>query len=205
MPEEFECDECGKTFDTERGMKVHASQVHPDEDDSSEEETTKEMDTATDLEFEVGPWKLVSGILAILLAVTLVFAVQGMPGATEGVEGETIPKEEARDIAMDFVNEYMMEGAEELEAEEVNEKYGLYEVVIMMEGMMGPEEHSLYITQDGEVFFPEAVDIEEFEQMMEEQEQMMEEMEDEEEGEVVIDPEEEPEDGEEEIVIEPEE
>jgi len=111
---------------------------------------------------------------------------------------------------MDFFNDHMKEQmlgpeAEDLEAEEVNEKYGLYEVVIVMEGMMGPEEHSLYITQDGEVFFPEAVNIEEFEQMMEEQEQMMEEMEDEEEGEVVIDPEEEPEDGEEEIVIEPEE
>ncbi len=200
MSEEFECDECGKTFDTKRGLKVHASQVHKDEDDSSkaksEGKKSTEMDTTTDMEFEVSPWKLVSGILAVLLAVTLVFAVRGMPVETGEAEGEAIPREEAENIAMDFFNDHMKEQmlgpeAEDLEAEEVNEEYGLYEVVVLIEGMMGPQEHSLYITQDGEIFFPEAVDIEEFEQMMEEQEQMIEDMEGDE-------------GGEEEIVIEPE-
>jgi len=201
MSEEFECEVCGRTFDTERGMKVHASQVHKDEKKTDKKKTsggTEDMD----VQFEVSPWKMVSGVLGILLIVSLFFAVQGLSG-TATVENE-IPKEDAAEIAMNFVNEYMLEPEmEELEAEEVNEKYGLYEVVIMTEGMMGPQEHELYITKDGEIFFPESIDIEEFEQMMEEQQQMMEEMEGQEGGEIVVDPEEESED--EEIVIEPEE
>ncbi len=216
MPEEFECEECGKTFDTERGLHVHESQVHKDKDKTKKKTKETEKKSAgkseerpgpKDIEFEVGPWKLVSGILAILLVVALAFLVQGVPMDSDvETDMETISKEEAGDIVMDFVNEYMIEGEmEDLEAEEVNERYGLYEVVVVVEGMMGPQEQQLYITQDGEVFFPEAVDIGEFKEMMEEQEQMMEEMEDEDEGEIVIDPEEEPEDGEEEIVIEPEE
>ncbi len=190
MSEEFECEVCGRTFDTERGMKVHASQVHKDEKKTDKKEVSgdaKDMD----VQFEVSPWKLVSGVLGILLIVSIFFAFQGLPG-TVTAEDE-ISKEEAEDIAMDFFNDHMKEQmlgpeAEDLEAEEVNEKHGLYEVVVIIEGMMGPQEESLYISKNGEYFF-QGIHIEEFEQMVEEQQQMMEEMEDQEEGEIVMDPE----------------
>ncbi|MFB6147635.1 MAG: C2H2-type zinc finger protein, partial [Candidatus Nanohaloarchaea archaeon] len=32
MPEEYECDECGRSFDTERGLSSHQRQAHGDDD-----------------------------------------------------------------------------------------------------------------------------------------------------------------------------
>ncbi|MFP4116301.1 MAG: hypothetical protein ACLFTQ_03840 [Candidatus Aenigmatarchaeota archaeon] len=174
MSEEFECEECGKTFDSERGLKVHAAQVHDGSEEEKEKGTGVE-DKRETTEFEAGPWKLVSGILAVLLVITLAYAAQGGFGAQQ--EGDTIPKEEAADEAMDFVNEYLVqeEGMEDLQAEEVNEKYGLYEVVIEVEGMMGPQEQSLYVTKDGEVLFPEGFNMDERAEEIESMQQAQEE------------------------------
>ncbi len=202
MSEEFECDVCGRSFDTKRGLSVHASQVHKGKKKTKKKETSKGT-KARDVEFEVSPWKLVSGVLGVLLVITLVFVAQGSPMARD-TEEDVIPPEEAADKALEFVNDYMMEpGMEDIEAEEVNERYGLYEIVILMEGMMGPQEHSMFVSQDGEILFPEAIDIEETADEIEAMQQMEEDMDDEE-GEIFIEPGEEPE-GEEEIVIEPEE
>ncbi|MFP4115953.1 MAG: C2H2-type zinc finger protein [Candidatus Aenigmatarchaeota archaeon] len=40
--EEFECEECGKTFSTEQGLGVHVSRAHEEEEEEEEEEETKE-------------------------------------------------------------------------------------------------------------------------------------------------------------------
>ncbi|GEM_PF-658956 len=158
MSEEFECEVCGRTFDTKRGMKVHASQVHKDGG----------SDKFSGIEFDIGLWKIISGILAVVLIITLVFAYGGL--AADEMEGESIPKEEAAEKTLNFLNEFMLqEGMPNLEVEEVNEKYGLYEIVVEVEGMMGPQEHSIYISKDGNVIFPEAVDIDEFEEVAQEQ------------------------------------
>ncbi|MFP4116698.1 MAG: hypothetical protein ACLFTY_01620 [Candidatus Aenigmatarchaeota archaeon] len=174
MSEEFECEECGKTFDNERGLKVHTAQVHDGSEEKKEKDEGVEEKRKT-TEFEVGPWKLVSGILAVLLVVTLAYAAQGGFGTQQ--VGDTVPKEEAADEVMDFVNEYLIqeEGMEDLEAEEVNEKYGLYEVVIEVEGMTGTQEQSLYATKDGEVLFPEGFNMDKRAEEMEAMQQMQEE------------------------------
>lgn len=36
--ENFECEECGKSFDSQRGLSIHKTQVHPEEDDTQESE-----------------------------------------------------------------------------------------------------------------------------------------------------------------------
>lgn len=40
--EEFECDECGKTFSTEQGLEVHRSRAHEEEEEEEEEEKEEE-------------------------------------------------------------------------------------------------------------------------------------------------------------------
>lgn len=42
--ENFECEECGKNFDSQRGLSIHKTQVHPEEDDAQEsEDNAKEV------------------------------------------------------------------------------------------------------------------------------------------------------------------
>ncbi len=40
--EEFECDECGKTFSTEQGLRVHESRAHEDRDEDEGEQIEEE-------------------------------------------------------------------------------------------------------------------------------------------------------------------
>lgn len=49
--ENFECEECGKSFDSQRGLSIHKTQVHPEEDGTQEsEDNTEEVnqDSSTD-------------------------------------------------------------------------------------------------------------------------------------------------------------
>ncbi|MFP4116524.1 MAG: C2H2-type zinc finger protein [Candidatus Aenigmatarchaeota archaeon] len=42
LEEEFECEECGKTFSTEQGLEVHRSRAHEEEEEEVEEEEEEE-------------------------------------------------------------------------------------------------------------------------------------------------------------------
>lgn len=43
MADKVECDKCGKEFETERGMHIHAAQVHADTDEKRDELIVMEM------------------------------------------------------------------------------------------------------------------------------------------------------------------
>lgn len=47
-PETHECEECGKEFDTERGVAIHAGHVHKDEEDEEEEAEDKPKSPETE-------------------------------------------------------------------------------------------------------------------------------------------------------------
>jgi hypothetical protein len=72
--------------------------------------------------------------------------------------GEAVSAEEAKTIAEDFINEFLMMDETSVSAELKGEAYGLYHFTIDI-GAENPVES--FITKDGRLFFPQALDIEE--------------------------------------------
>jgi len=49
--ENFECEECGKSFDSQRGLSIHKTQIHPEEDNTQEsEDHTEEVTQKSSVE-----------------------------------------------------------------------------------------------------------------------------------------------------------
>ncbi|MFP4045847.1 MAG: hypothetical protein ACLFS3_02195 [Candidatus Aenigmatarchaeota archaeon] len=155
MPEEFKCDECGKTFDTKRGLHVHQSQVHKGKSKDKEEKKTEEK---TEIKFDEvklvkNPWKLATGLLAVLLVATMFLAFQG-GAATDS--GETLTKEKAAEKATDFINSEMLsQGTADVISTEENDE--LYEIKLDIQG----QNYTSYMTKDGKLLFPQAVELSE--------------------------------------------
>lgn len=113
MSDGFECDDCGKSFDTKRGLNIHRSQVHPDE----ETETSVEKDTGEAAEEnstgynlslgfrEVVATSFAGGLVLGVLLTALFFTASGLTmtgpqtgsadsitAKVDGVSGSTISK-----------------------------------------------------------------------------------------------------------------
>lgn len=90
MSDGFECSDCGKSFDTKRGLNIHRSQVHPD-DETRQEETENEN---TDYQFSLGLREVVAGsftggLLFGVLLTALFFTASGMTFSPSMDNGET--------------------------------------------------------------------------------------------------------------------
>ena len=98
--------------------------------------------------------KLTSKILPIILVLALVviayisFAKPSMKNVDEN---------EAKTIAEDFINTYLMEPGAKASILDITEEYGLYKLNIDI--VNGTVES--YLTKDGKLFFPQALNIEE--------------------------------------------
>jgi len=73
---------------------------------------------------------------------------------------KNITIEEAKIKAASFINENLMQPGSQVSVKEVTEEAGLYKVVI---NLPNDEEYESYITKDGTVFFPQAMNIAEVE------------------------------------------
>ncbi len=69
-----------------------------------------------------------------------------------------VPIEEAKVIAVDFINETLMPPGQEVSVKEVTEEGDLYKIVV---NMPDGQELKSYITKDASVFFPYSMNIEE--------------------------------------------
>jgi hypothetical protein len=98
--------------------------------------------------------KKTQGFLIAIFA--LLFAVTLSACGTNNVK--EISEEEAKTIAEDFINEYLMMDETQAVATNDGEEYGLYKMSIDI----GYEEAvESYISKDGTLFFPQALNIEE--------------------------------------------
>jgi protein-disulfide isomerase len=83
MPE-HECEECGEEFDSERGLHIHQSQVHKENDDKEEKnEETNENNTAISL--TASQLAGVTFIAGIILGLAIGLFVGGGSGSSPGV------------------------------------------------------------------------------------------------------------------------
>ncbi len=70
-------------------------------------------------------------------------------------EGETLSMEEAENHAMDFITNYLTRPGQNAEFQSIVSEYGLYKVALRLDG----QAIESYMTKDGALFFPNAMNI----------------------------------------------
>ena len=74
--------------------------------------------------------------------------------------GKSISVEEAKEVATNFINTYLMQPGSEAIVKDVVTEYGLYKLSIDVTSDLVES----YLTKDGRLFFPQALDIKEIEE-----------------------------------------
>ena len=121
-------------------------------------------------------WRSVS-IASIVLCVFLVGVI--LTSSSFGSSDATgmMTADSAAQKAMDFIKENMVQPGTEVVVNDVSEENGLYKIKIEVTQAGQSQEVESYMTKNGEIFFPQAVNITQVEEMMSETEQEEEETE----------------------------
>jgi hypothetical protein len=100
-------------------------------------------------------WQIISAILLLLLIISF------FRGSDSGMEG-ALTKEEAGQKIMSFINNNLMAPGTEATLDSIEEEAGIYKMEISAED----QKITSYVTKDGKVFFPQAMDIAEVEKQI---------------------------------------
>ncbi len=110
------------------------------------------------IKIKVNPWTISTLILLVILAIFLAYPqVTGRVVSNNGntATGQKMPANEAANKSIDYVNKYLLAGQGTATLVSVNEVNGLYNVKLSIAG----RQYDSYVTLDGKLFFPSAVDI----------------------------------------------
>ncbi len=111
-------------------------------------------------------WKYTTVILLLLLVASLYSGSVSLPSW-----GSTVEDGDVVDKAVAFINEEMLAGFAVAELVSVEEKNDYYQLDLKVETTTGEEqEFTSYVTKDGELLFPTAVDLTTFEYVVEDEE-----------------------------------
>ena len=110
-------------------------------------------------------WKLSTVVLLILLI--LVIYSKGLPtGLYVGEDNDAVEK------AMSYINENLLLGMATAELKEVSLERGMYKIDLSVTGTTGlTQEFTSYVTKDGQLLFPSAIELADFESTLEETEE----------------------------------
>ena len=126
-------------------------EVHRDaHKEHSEHKSHKESHPVKGKKLKFDMWKVATGVLALILVVTLISSFTSGP--------DTISKEEAGVNMVQFVNTNLLQGQAVAKLESVTEEGGLYNVKLTISG----QEVDSYVTKDGEIFFPQGIKVNEY-------------------------------------------
>jgi hypothetical protein len=112
-------------------------------------------------------WKYATGVLAVLFVAALVLYLtvpktpveQGTPcpilNNTNLTTASALTKEQASAKALAYVNTYLLAGRATAKVTDVSEDKGLYKISLDISGQV----YETYSTKDGNIFFPDAIDI----------------------------------------------
>lgn len=110
----------------------------------------------------------------IALCLATVFFITGCSldnlGAGSATKKEVISTEEAKAIAIDFINANLVQSGTEVSIPEIVLEDGLYKLTVSVPSGDSSTEIDSYLTLDGKKFFPQVMNIEEIEQEKTEQE-----------------------------------
>lgn len=133
------------------------------EDNSKEEKVDKPKK-----KFMKNTWKIAS-IASMVLSVILIGVI--ITGSSpSGVTG-MITADVAAERAITFIEDNMVAPGTEVSVKDIVEENGLYRLVMEVKSGTMTQEVESYITTDGKIFFPQAINMGEFEKAMEEAEE----------------------------------
>lgn len=100
-------------------------------------------------------WMIISGILTVLFVISIF--THGFRGGVTGgvVSGEILSAQEAADKAVTYINTNLLQPGTTAKAEGVEEVNNLYNVKLNVGGRI----YDSYVTKDGGLLFPSAVDL----------------------------------------------
>lgn len=101
---------------------------------------------------KISLWKLLTFVFAGLFVAALLNSISGLVSITGFSVGADYS---AAEKAVDFINEYLLQGQAEATLLDVQEKNGLINAQIEIQGRV----FDTYITSDGQLFFPQAIDL----------------------------------------------
>ncbi len=104
--------------------------------------------------------------LAIIIVGILIAGAVIYPKTSSNQQGEDflISEDSAKELAMGFINDTMLQGQMTASFSGISKEYGLYKIDIMFEG----NPYSSYVSGDGRIFFPEGINIEEIKSLAQE-------------------------------------
>jgi hypothetical protein len=97
-------------------------------------------------------------IVIVLIVLGLIISLTASKDSTKASSvkpGKTISAEEAKAKAEDFVNKYLMQSGSKATIKDITTEYGLYKLSIDITSDVVES----YITKDGKLFFPQALNI----------------------------------------------
>lgn len=100
------------------------------------------------------PYSKVTSVILVLILVVIAFL------SFYPLVKKTVNKKEAISIAEEFINEYLMQPGSKATVVEISSEYGLYKLEIDI----GSSVVDSYLTKDGKLFFPQALDINEIDE-----------------------------------------
>ena len=115
------------------------------------------------------------GILAIGLIIGILIGVVvgafGFPQTRSSGSANILTLEEAGQKAVDFITDYAVAPGVDVELVNVTEVEGanLYKIVVNLSAMGRSQMSESYMTKDGKLLFPQAIDVEEFGEMVKQQ------------------------------------
>ncbi len=94
-------------------------------------------------------------IKKIILPVIVVVILLGVAAGLYYINGNTISKDKANKIAIDFINTNLLQGQATATTKEITSQSGVYKIKIDVQG----QEYFTYITKDGKILFPQGAEI----------------------------------------------
>lgn len=106
-----ECDKCGKNFDSEKGLKIHKSQIHKGADEDKDSEGIFQVKS-------IKPWVLAGIVVIIGLALMIAAGEGGI-----GLDDEGSQESFSRDLKLVVENENTTENTTEPKEDEQGDGY----------------------------------------------------------------------------------
>jgi len=98
---------------------------------------------------------LAAGVIILLVLITGAYKKISIPDLSLPTSETKLTADQAKDKALLFIKDNLVQPGTELEVKSVTEENGMYKLVIGL----GTQEVEAYITKDGKKFFPQVMDI----------------------------------------------
>jgi predicted DsbA family dithiol-disulfide isomerase len=104
-------------------------------------------------------WKILTFVLVVLLVISIVTRGFNFSGTSTGT---IVSKEQAKATAEDFIKKNLIQPGVTIIVNDVKEENGLYSLAITVTAQGQTQNVNSYITKDGQIFFPQGINIETF-------------------------------------------